>query len=483
ETSLMLIMQVLNAYEAVSGQLVNKTKSAVSVGGTSRHWASWNTLCMPIEEGVIGFRSLHDIAKALFSKLWWNFRTKPSLWSAFVCQKYCKKMNSVIVPWKRRSYIWRKMLECRDLIEHQIFWQTKRGSSLFWFENWTGLGALYFYVPQDFGIDETVHNVHDVTLDGEWDVDRLFEMLPKDLAVHILEKIRPPSPQQVLDMPCWMLETRGYFSVKSAWEYTRRRDEPRTAYRMIWVKGLPFKIAFFMWKVWKAKLPLDDFLKRVGYCMPSKCWCCVQPDEESLQHLFFRSETAKTTWKYFLSRAGIAVEGLTLHQAITKCWTANVCLRLKPALVKVRKPGMDMEFPSAGWLKVNTDGASRGNPGRSSIGFCIGNENGDIVKSVGKEIEETTNIVAEAKVEALRFCRFQQYSRVEEMMQLMNGGNYIVTHIYREGNKLADHLANYALDHGEIECQHFWHLDAHGRRLVNEDKLQHPRLRVKVDRR
>ncbi|XP_070007310.1 uncharacterized protein [Nicotiana sylvestris] len=438
ETSLMLIMQVLKAYEAASGQLVNKTKSAVylhhltdmevvsnveritgihwndfpiiylgcpifyarrkpeyyqslitkvvdklqswlhklfaqffwssTVGGTSRHWASWNTLCMPVEEEGIGFRSLHDVAKALFN--------------------------------------------------------------------------------------------------GEWDVDRLFEMLPEDLAVHILEKIKPPSPQQVLDMPCWMLETRGYFSVKSAWEYTRRRDEPRTTYRMIWVKGLPFKIAFFMWKVWKANLPLEDFLKK--------------PDDESLQHLFFRSETAKTTWKYFLSRAGIAVEGLTLHQAITKCWTANVCLRLKPvmqalpscvvwelwkrrnsmkygdavttsrviyqvssnlqALVKVRKPVMDMvplkwqnllammenftlklkvtkviwEFPSAGWIKVNTDGASRVNPGRSSIGFCIRNENGDIVKSVGKEIEETTNTVAEAKamVEALRFCRFQQYSHV-----------------------------------------------------------------------
>uniref|UniRef100_A0A1U7X1L2 Uncharacterized protein LOC104234194 n=1 Tax=Nicotiana sylvestris TaxID=4096 RepID=A0A1U7X1L2_NICSY len=179
-----------------------------TVGGTSRHWASWNTLCMPVEEGGIGFRSLHDVAKALFSKLWWNFRTKPSLWSSF-------------------------------------------------------------------------------------------------------------------------------------------------------------------------------------------------PDEESLQHLFFRSETAKTTWKYFLSRAGIDAEGFTLHQAITKYWTANVRLRLKPlmqalpswALVKVRKPGIDMvphkwqdllammenftpklkvtkvmwEFPSTGWLKVNTDGASRGNPGRSSI--------------------------------------------------------------------------------------------------------------------
>ncbi|XP_070010830.1 uncharacterized protein [Nicotiana sylvestris] len=312
--------------------LITKFFWSSTVGGTSRHWASWNTLCMPVEEGGIGFRSLHDVVKALFSNLWWNFRTKPSLWSSFVCQKYCKKLNPVIVLWKRGSHIWRKMLECRDLIEHQILWQTKMGSSLFWYENWTGLGALYFLVPQDFGIDENVHNVHDVTLDGEWDVDRLFEMLPEELAVHILEKIKPPSTMRVLDRPFWMLETRGYFSIKLAWEYTRRRDEPRKAYRMIWVKGLPFKIAFFMWKVWKAKLPLDDFLKRVGYCMPSKCWCCVQPDEESFQHLFFRSETAKTTWKYFLSRAGIDVEGLTLHQAITKCWTANVCLRLKPVM-------------------------------------------------------------------------------------------------------------------------------------------------------
>ncbi|XP_075096329.1 uncharacterized protein LOC142174435 [Nicotiana tabacum] len=299
ETSLMLIMQVLKAYENASGQLVNKTKLAVylhhltvmevgkllsvggravlishvlqsmpmhllsavnppkyvinrlhklfaqffwssAVGGTSRHWASWNTLCMPVEEGGIGFRSLHDVTKGV-SHLEKNVGMQRS-----------------------------------DLTSNPL--ASKNG----------------ILTILDFDIDENVQNVHDVTLDGEWDVDRLFEVLPEELAVHILEKIKPPSTMRVLDRPFWMLETTGYFRVKSAWEYTRRRDEPRKAYRMIWVKGLPFKIAFFMWKEWKANLPLDDFLKRVGYCMPSKCWCCVQPDEESLQHLFFRSETAKT---------------------------------------------------------------------------------------------------------------------------------------------------------------------------------------------
>lgn len=41
-----------------------------SIGGRSRHWASWDTLCRPYDEGGAGFRSLHDITKALFCKLW-----------------------------------------------------------------------------------------------------------------------------------------------------------------------------------------------------------------------------------------------------------------------------------------------------------------------------------------------------------------------------------------------------------------------------
>lgn len=45
----------------------------------------------------------------------------------------------------------------------------------------------------------------------------------------------------------------------------------------------------------------------------------------------------------------------------------------------------------------------------------------------------------------------------------------VITHIYREGKKLADHLAYYALDVGPIECNLFTHLDSTGRRIVNND--------------
>nr|XP_016502065.1 PREDICTED: uncharacterized protein LOC107820317 [Nicotiana tabacum] len=187
-----------------------------SVGAASRHWAYWNTLCLPWDEGGVGFRSLHDMSTALFCKLWWNFRTKPSLWSLFMSQKYCKKLNPMVVPWKNGSHVWRKILECRDIIEHQILWQPKMGSALFWFENWIGLGSLYFVTPPDFVCDESIHNIYEVVYDGQWDEENIREILPEDIASHILENIQPQVSIEILDKHVWMLETRGNFTVKSA---------------------------------------------------------------------------------------------------------------------------------------------------------------------------------------------------------------------------------------------------------------------------
>lgn len=71
-------------------------------------------------------------------------------------------------------------------------------------------------------------------------------------------------------------------------------------------------------------------------------------------------------------------------------------------------------MPSEGWVKVNTDGASRGNPGRSSIGVCVRNQEGDVIYALGKEINEVTNTETEALafLEALRICNEHNYNNV-----------------------------------------------------------------------
>ncbi|XP_075092291.1 uncharacterized protein LOC142172545 [Nicotiana tabacum] len=295
-------------------------------------------------------------------------------------------------------------------------------------ERITGIGRQGFLLTYLFGIDEDIHNVNDLVENGMWNVERIFEILPEDLAQHIVQNIRPSNECNELDTPFWMLETRGYFSV------------------------------------WKAKLPLDDFMRKLGYFMPSKFWCCAEPKEESLVHLFYTSNATRIVWSYFLRRAGIAVEELTLQQAITKCWTTPVIQRLKPIM---------QALP----IKANTDGASRGNPGRSAIGICLRDDCGDIRYAAGREIKEGSNNEAEVPtiVEAMTMCRAMNFNNiwlqkdlmmlkniidgpwktpwnivdaVEKIKRLKEGFNFKVSHIFREGNKLADHLENYALDSG-----------------------------------
>ncbi|WMV30196.1 hypothetical protein MTR67_023581 [Solanum verrucosum] len=53
------------------------------------HWASWETLSFPYEEGGICVRHLNDVCTSLQIKQWWNFRTKQSLWGQFLKAKYC----------------------------------------------------------------------------------------------------------------------------------------------------------------------------------------------------------------------------------------------------------------------------------------------------------------------------------------------------------------------------------------------------------
>lgn len=150
-------------------------------------------------------------------------------------QKYCKKLNPLIVPWRDGSHVWRKMLECRDLIEHQILWKPNMGSALFWFENWTGIGALYFVTTPDFVCDESIQNIYDVVVNDQWDEVKIREILPEQLANHILLHIKPPIEHDALDKSLWMLESTWEFSVKSSWDYVRIRNQPSNAYRFIWV--------------------------------------------------------------------------------------------------------------------------------------------------------------------------------------------------------------------------------------------------------
>lgn len=122
-----------------------------------------------------------------------------------------------------------------------------------------------------------------------------------------------------------MGSTSGDFTVRSAWEDIRKKKSKAECYTNIWNKGLPLKISFFLWRVWKGRIPIDDKITVMGIQNVSRCRCCEIHEQETMTHLLLNSTIAKKLWKYFASSAGINIEGLNLKQVIYRWWneTAN----------------------------------------------------------------------------------------------------------------------------------------------------------------
>jgi ribonuclease HI len=133
------------------------------------------------------------------------------------------------------------------------------------------------------------------------------------------------------------------------------------------------------------------------------------------------------------------------------------------------------ESPKA-WV-VMVDGAARGNPGEAGCGAAIYDENGVVVKQLSRYLGRTTNNVAEYEgllmgLEALLQLGRKQIvvqSDSELLVRQLNGqyrvkdeklkvlfqraitllrqfDSYRIFHVGRELNKLADRLANQAID-------------------------------------
>lgn len=63
---------------------------------------------------------------------------------------------------------------------------------------------------------------------------------------------------------------------------------------------------------------------------PSRCCCCKTADQETLIHMFLRSNIANRTCSYFCSCAGLSITRLQLRDVIMLWWGTNAEKYLKP---------------------------------------------------------------------------------------------------------------------------------------------------------
>ncbi|WMV42630.1 hypothetical protein MTR67_036015 [Solanum verrucosum] len=138
----------------------------------------------------------------------------------------------------------------KDEIKHVVFGQNgdsasrHDGYSGFFFQScwditgddvWNMVRAFYngyelsrtwalYYTKGDNVIEEELE-VRQFVEEGEWNEQKLGEKLSTEMVKYIVGNTKPPDVDQQTDVPWWMGNTQGAFTVKPAWELMRRRQE------------------------------------------------------------------------------------------------------------------------------------------------------------------------------------------------------------------------------------------------------------------
>lgn len=146
----------------------------------------------------------------------------------------------------------------------------------------------------------------------------------------------------------------------------------------------------------------------------------------------------------------------------------------------------------------------------SSYGFCVRDFRGDVLYAEADTIGKATNLMAEAtavfralqfvsrntcqnivlesdSLSILKFLKnewrvpWEIIDVIEDTLELMQQKTVKLSHTFREGNQLADYLANYAMEQvGKSQFWGFGQLPSLARRICNIDKQQIPAIRIKT---
>jgi len=174
--------------------------------------------------------------------------------------------------------------------------------------------------------------VKDFITNGTWNETKLKNFISEEMVQHVITSIRPNVSEVCIDKAWWRGSTNGTFTVKSTFHMVRCKKAEEEWRKFMWVKGLPIKISFFLWRVWRRIIATDDNLKRRRMQVVSKCYCCETGEMETMSHLLLTTLIAQKLWKQFASCAGVIISELTLQQLIFKWWEHNASSKLEHIL-------------------------------------------------------------------------------------------------------------------------------------------------------
>ncbi|KAL0315410.1 UNVERIFIED_CONTAM: putative ribonuclease H protein [Sesamum radiatum] len=497
-----LLRDFLQAYERVSGQLINGSKSSFIVGRQAsslqtqavqdvlgyqlkhlpvtylgvplykgnRKACLFNSIISRLRDMLQGWAmreagldsksvaghsvaSASDYVWAFSMKLWWRFRGKSSLWLEHLHGRYCRNLHPTIVPYNRNhSSVWHHLCRIRDVAEPFLFWTLGEDSVSFWHDNWLGEKPLTQLLHRD---TYTMEPVSYYWHEGDWNVPRILQTIPMPFAQTICQI---PIAAGQGDKIVWTGSSTGAWQHFAAIFGLRLCDTGSLThmvhfwrYSTLFLSDLHIRtlIRFLiLWFTWTQR----NAAKYHG--IPFSTDDIILEVQRHLRTLYAAWILMSTQWKG------------DLHQAIVMGFIYRQQVPRAPSIVRWRAP-------SPSWFKLNTDGSSLGNPGLAGAAGIIRDSAGHVHLAYQFALGTGTSVLAElttiwrgmelaliyglaplvVEVDAKTVISLLksrasgkwevQYliMRIVCLQQLLVAD---VQHIFREANGAADHLAKEA---------------------------------------
>nr|XP_027109237.1 uncharacterized protein LOC113729105 [Coffea arabica] len=427
----------------------------------------WKDLCVPGEEGGMGFRRLEDIHDAFSIKLWWNFQSLSSLWATFMKAKYCAQVHPNLVHRGRGSQVWRRMMEVRQLAESHIGWIGRSGSSNFWFDNSLGTDSLssrldnvldHRWVPHGVvkevvRVAPPVGHLPDLMIVAPGVAVENFLLLITTIAWAVTCGLLPVEVQGSWAVQVWVLPITGYREHRACVRYGRYGVTCLALLRgsswhiLVWfIVSCPSGSLV----VWEE----GNSIRYEGIQVRFDRLCTlVMADLVELFSIYFKQQRSfPAAWVHF-------------YAAISR-WVP----RMSYSIVRWLRP------PS-GVLKLNIDGCSKGNPGVSGGGGVIRDSGGKLLLAFACHLGQATSVQAEVRalLFGVKVCIQWGFRKLEaeldslvlvhilfgkarcpwsvflEVQQLLGFMEHIpsVGHCFRQANQVADVLSKVGCTLGE----------------------------------
>lgn len=75
---------------------------------------------------------------------------------------------------------------------------------------------------------------------------------------------------------------------------------------MMWINKIPFKLYFFLWRLWNKRIPIGEVLVNTRVYEEISWICCEENVQETIEHLLVKSTLTNRLWCRFAATSRIA---------------------------------------------------------------------------------------------------------------------------------------------------------------------------------